>query len=148
MMPMGARYECKEGFKMHKTLKGDWGWCLHDGSFEVPRCEPEKTWSEVEFKLHNGNERRFVNKGKVFAGMVLARNRTKSGPQGNWEFGCNDGFNHQAAGAICRTLGWMHGAQTPLTKKMQYMSSSEGKPKFGWTGFHCRSDVALPSRYF
>ena len=145
MMPMGARYECKEGFKMHKTLKGDWGWCLHDGSFEVPRCEPEKTWSEVEFKLHNGNERRFVNKGKVFAGMVLARNRTKSGPQGNWEFGCNDGFNHQAAGAICRTLGWMHGVQTPLTKKMQYMSSTEGKPKFGWTGFHCRSDVALPS---
>jgi len=146
MMPMGARYKCKEGFKMHKTIKGDWGWCRKDGSFEVPRCDSEKDWNEVQFKLHNGNERRFADRdGKVFGGMVLARTVTKSGPQGNWEYGCNDGFNYKAAGAICRSLGWRHGAQTPLTRKMQVMTNMETEPKFGWTGFHCKADDALAS---
>merc|ERR1712159_727799 len=63
MMPMAAKYQCYEGFKMHKTMKGDMGWCRKDGSFEVPRCESVKTWSEIQFKLHNGKENRFAKNG-------------------------------------------------------------------------------------
>merc|ERR1712072_1210888 len=104
MMPMAGKYQCYEGFKMHKTMKGDMGWCRKGGSFEVPRCESVKTWSEIQFKLHNGRENRFVKNGKVFAGIVMARNMSSTKALSNWEFRCNDGFNHQAAGAICKAL--------------------------------------------
>jgi len=144
MMPVAAKYQCYDGMKMHKTMKGDMGWCRKDGSFEVPRCESVKYWSEIQFKLHNGKENRFEKNGKAFAGMVLARNMSSTKALSDWEFGCNDGFNHQAAGAICRSLGWKHGAQTPLTKKMVDWPSSMGaKPKFGWTRFHCRHDDVM-----
>merc|ERR1712072_1259251 len=66
MMPMAGKYQCYEGFKMHKTMKGDMGWCRKGGSFEVPRCESVKTWSEIQFKLHNGRENRFVKNGKAY----------------------------------------------------------------------------------
>jgi len=146
-MPVKARYECEKGFIMHNTIHGDWGWCRKDGSFEVPRCEKPEEWKELEFKLHNGREGRFKDKdGRVFAGMVLARTKTKTRAVGEWEYGCNDGFNYHAAGAICRTLGFKNGAQTPLTRRMQIMEDSEAAvPKFGWTGFNCKHGDTLPS---
>ena len=142
LMPVMARYECEPGFKMHKTIKGDWGWCRKDGSYEVPRCEAEATFSELQFELRNGNEKKYRDQlGRVFAGVVMARDKTH---EGEWEYGCNDGFNNHAAGAICRTIGYKHGAQISLTKKMQVVESNP--VHFGWTNFGCKYDDTLPKR--
>merc|ERR1719277_2739017 len=59
----------------------------------------------------------------------------------DWQYGCNDGSNDNAAGAICRTLGFMHGTHTPVTKKMT--KSLEGEVNFGWTRFACKYDDTL-----
>merc|ERR1712098_534632 len=116
-------------------MKGSWGWCRKDGSYEIPRCEAMTEWNEVEFKLHNGNENKFVDSnGRVFAGVVLAKRnyvRERREAEEKWEYGCNDGFNGYAAGAICRYVGFNHGAAIPLTKKMQ-MKLPENL-EFGWT---------------
>jgi len=156
MMPVKARYECNEGHMMHRTwnwnnskdFTGEWGWCRKDGSYEVPRCEPRTSYTELQFKLHIGNEKKLRDSNdRVFAGIVLARENSgiENDEEGKWEFGCNDGFNNNAAGAICRTLGFKHGAQIPTTKKMRVMPyQPEEMPGFGWTGFNCDFDDTLP----
>ena len=158
MMPVKARYECNEGHMMHRTwnwnnskdFTGEWGWCRKDGSYEVPRCEPRTSYTELEFKLHIGTEKKLRDSNdRVFAGIVLARENSgiENDEEGKWEFGCNDGFNNNAAGAICRTLGFKHGAQIPTTKKMRVMPyQPEEMPGFGWTGFNCDFDDTLPKR--
>ncbi|XP_063687884.1 uncharacterized protein LOC134821143 isoform X3 [Bolinopsis microptera] len=156
MMPVKARYECYEGHMMHKTwdwnnskdFTSEWGWCRKDGSYEVPRCEPRTTYSQLEFKLHVGEEKKLIDSNdRVFAGIVLARETfgIETDKEGKWQFGCNDGFNNNAAGAICRTLGFKHGAQIPTSKKMKVMPyQPEEMPGFGWTGFNCDFDDTLP----
>ncbi|KAL5250141.1 hypothetical protein ACHWQZ_G016018 [Mnemiopsis leidyi] len=144
MMPLAGMYECEEGYKMHETKEGAWGWCRMDGSKEIPRCESKAEWNEVEFKLHNGNEKKFADgDGRVFAGIVLANRKYQYESDEKWEYGCNDGFNGYAAGAICRSVGFNHGAAIPLTKKMQ-MRLPENL-EFGWTGFSCNYDDTMPS---
>jgi len=144
MMPVAARYECNDGFVMHNTMRGDWGWCRKDGSFEIPRCDKKEDWWDVKFKLHNGTEKRFVdNTGRVFAGIVLATKVYQNKSEEKWEYGCNDGFNGYAAGAICRSLGYNHGKRIPLTKKMAM--KLPGNLEFGWTDFNCAYDDTLAS---
>jgi len=157
IMPNGARYECDEDYMMHETVHKDWGWCRPDGSYESPRCEHKDTFFHLEFKLNNGLEKKLVDKdtGKAFAGIVEVRKMGPTGkPMGDWEYACNDGFNDNAAGAICRTLGFKHGAEASLTKKMQPSSDDEKKfafafagkmdMDFGWTHFGCEHDDTLP----
>ena len=148
MMPVAARYECEYGYKIHETMKGSWGWCRKDGSYEIPRCEATTEWNEVEFKLHNGKENKFAdNNGRVFAGVVLAKRnyaRERREAEDKWEYGCNDGFNGYAAGAICRSVGFNHGTEIPLTKKI-LMELPENL-EFGWTDFNCDYDDTMSSR--
>jgi len=141
MMPMGARYVCDEDYMMHQTTKEEWGWCRKDGSFSIPHCEHKDDYYKLEFRLHHGREKKLVDKetGETFGGLVQVR-EIKGDHTGEWKYGCNDGFNDNAAGAICRSLGFKHGAGMPVSKKMQ--SGSYGE--FGWTHFHCNHDDTLP----
>jgi len=143
MMPIAAKYECYEGHMMRRTMpmEGNMGWCRKDGSFEVPACVSREDYWEVKLKLDNGGNRKMVNKnGDVFAGVVLSMTVDSDGdPMTDWQFGCRDGSNDYAAGAICRTLGFMHGTHIQVPKKM--MKSLDGE--FGWTRFSCDYDDTL-----
>merc|ERR1711964_949854 len=78
---------------------------------------------------------------RVFGGVVLARAVTDNEdriPQSDWEYGCNDGFNNNAAGAICRSLGFGHGTEIPVSKKM--FGPEDEEREFGWTNVGCRHD--------
>ena len=142
MMPRGARYECDADHVMHQTTKMDWGWCRPDGSFEVPRCEHKDTFYNLEFRLNNGAEKKLAGNG----GIVQARMVRENGEMGDWEYACNDGFNDNAAGAICRTLGFKTGAKIPATKKMGMGMDMMKDGGFGWTYFSCDHDDTLPQR--
>lgn len=140
MMPRGARYECDADYVMHHTVKKDWGWCRPDGSFEVPRCEHKDTFYNLEFRLNSGGEKKLAGNG----GIVQARMIMENGDVGDWEYACNDGFNDNAAGAICRTLGFKTGAKIPSSKKMDMSLDSMSNGGFGWTHFSCDHDDTLP----
>lgn len=146
MMPWGAKYECYEGYEMYKTMKDDMGWCRKDGSFEIPRCELKDDFNGLEFRLLPGGEKKLVDKvsGKAFGGIVQSRMVKASGtPMGEWEYACNDGFNDYAAGAICRTQGFMAGAKIQMTKRMSGSKAVQADG-FGWTYFSCKYDDVLP----
>lgn len=151
-MPVAAKYECEAGYKMHLTMKDNWGWCRRDGSFEVPRCEREQDFYKLEFKLDNGNVGWLRDPaGRVHGGLVLVRpigtnGITKRHAESEWTVACNDGVNDFAAGAVCRTLGFKHGKVIPATQRM--MTSENRKYEFGWTKFNCRYDDTLPQSHY
>ena len=159
MMPFMARYKCDEGYVMMKTMRGDMGWCRGDGSMELPSCVKSYEWNEVKFKLAMSNEMKMVDKeGQAFGGIVKAMqvdwNDNSMFTEGEWEYACNDGFNDNAAGAICRTQGYRHGMKMELPKKamrsfMQEsgVQSEDQMMSFGWTGFACEYDDTLANRY-
>ncbi|KAL5250086.1 hypothetical protein ACHWQZ_G015976 [Mnemiopsis leidyi] len=154
-MPFMARYECDEGYVMMKTMRGEMGWCRGDGSMELPRCVPEEDWSEVKFKLVMGDTMKMVDKnGNSFGGIVQAMQVDWNGnsmfTEESWEYACNDGFNDNAAGAICRTQGYRHGMKVEVPKKalksllqMAGAQSTDAMMPFGWTEFACEYDDSL-----
>ena len=98
--------------------------------------------------------------GNVFGGVVQAKEVIggQNPDDLEWEYGCNDGFNDNAAGAICRTQGFQHGTQVPVSKKVQLLkaagvmalpkSITDDMPSsFGWTNFACNHDDTLATRY-
>merc|ERR1719318_347937 len=132
MMPTKARYECYSGYEMYHTIHHDHGWCRMDGSMEIPSCVKSADYMNLKFELQNGNIRKLQRAdGKVFGGIVLAMGVDPDDkPKTAWEYGCNDGTNNYAAGAICRSLGFESGEQIPASKKMVFK-----KHEFGWTKF-------------
>ena len=161
MMPFMAQYFCDEGYEMMKTMRGDMGWCRKDGSMEIPRCVRSYEHVEIMFRLVNSKEMKMTTKaGDVFGGVVQAKEVIggQNPDDLEWEYGCNDGFNDNAAGAICRTQGFQHGTQVPVSKKVQLLkaagvmalpkSITDDMPSsFGWTNFACNHDDTLATRY-
>merc|ERR1712176_1011667 len=143
MMPIAARYECEEGYVMRRTMKDHMGWCRKDGSFEIPACIPRDEYFDVKLQLQNGGDKKMTDKeGRAFGGVVLSMTLDAEGRQlTDWQYGCNDGSNNYAAGALCRTLGFMHGAHIPVSKKMTKSLTEERE--FGWTHFSCDYDDTL-----
>jgi len=143
-LPRWAKYKCEDGYKMHETIKGDVGFCRKDGSMEIPWCEEIDEYTKTIFKLQSGNVKKLQRvDGTVFSGVVLAMNVDKDDqpyPDSEWEYGCNDGVNNYAAGAICRSLGFGSGMVIPALKKMM-----AAKHKFGWTKVSCEYDDTLMS---
>jgi len=141
-MPIMAKYQCDPDHTMHHTMKDDIGWCRKDGSMEIPSCEKDDDYFTMKFKLQNGNMKKFQRpNGKVFAGIVLAKEVDKDGndKDGNgWHYGCNDGTNNYAVGAVCRSLGFGSGHVIPALKKMM-----GDKHDFGWTKISCKYDDTL-----
>jgi len=127
-----AQYECDEGRIMVGTMHGEWGWCRGDGSMEVPRCESEDDYMDLEFALESSG---YLENG----GYVMVRMVDGYGNAGDWEVPCDDGFNDNAAGAVCRSLGAEHGKTiVPNKKKMEPVDAS-----FGWSNVNCNYDDTL-----
>ena len=161
MMPWAAHYECKEDHVMQETVWGDWGWCRKDGSYEIPACVPSWEFYRLEFKLDNGDDKTLVDRdGNVFGGIVLSRPVSGTKVLGEWEAGCNDGFNDYAAGAVCRQIayekekkctdwncveeawyGFQHGSKIQANSRM--LTERNRDYDFGWTKVGCTHDDTL-----
>ena len=133
LAPVMAQYVCNEGFMMMETTLGDWGWCREDGSMEIPRCLDQYEYSNMEFKLENGGALA-DNIGRVLGRSIDAQGNATT----EWMTGCDDDFNDNAAGAICRSLGYRGGARIDAPSKLKTLSNA-----FGWTKVQCQYDDTL-----
>eukprot|EP00116_Pleurobrachia_bachei_P000874 sb/3461136/ len=137
LAPVMAQYVCNEGFMMVETTRGDWGWCREDFSMEIPHCREPSNWSKAEFKLENGGAFD-KNIGRVLAREIDATGKVTG--TGEWMTGCDDDFNDNAAGAICRSLGYRGGVGINAPAKLKTVSNA-----FGWTKVQCQYDDTLMS---
>lgn len=130
-----AQYYCHDGYQMMETWMefGDWGWCRGDGSMNIPRCVSSEEYWNIEFEL-NANGYAGIDNG----GYVLARFSNNEW-ESDWELGCDDGVNDNAAGAVCRSLGWNHGKKITPNKKMKALEDYD----FGWININCGYDDGL-----
>jgi len=130
-----GEYFCDTEYAMIETAHewGNWGWCRDDGSMNLPRCVSNDEYFYMEFEL-NSNGYTGIENG----GYVMAR-YNGSDWEGDWETACDDGNNDNAAGAVCRTMGYRHGKTITPHKKMKPLEDYF----FGWINVDCDYDDTL-----
>jgi hypothetical protein len=132
-----AEYVCDEDYWLQSVniRDGEKAFCRRDMSTRLPRCI---NW-KLEFKLARG---KIKDDGSAY-GYVVMRKEV-NGKWGDWMGICDDGFNNEAASAVCRTIDDGRKYQSGV---MRSMRGNRTDVEFGITGSHCHyDDVNMYSR--
>ena len=97
--------------------------------------QPED-WFGYEFEMVAGRTK-IEN-----AGRVKARRYSSDTSVTEWMGICDDFFNKEAAGAVCRSMGFESGRVVQPSKKMKPIPDLP----FGMTDFWCMDDDTLATR--
>lgn len=139
-------YVCNNDFMMIETPLGSGhGFCREKGwrghhTYELPQCVRAEDWVGFEFELV-GSRTKIANAGRVKVRKYSAA--VSSGSASDWMGICDDDFNKEAAGAICRSMGFVMGRAVEPNKKMKPVEGLH----FGMTGFWCMDDDSYATRF-